>query len=102
VSDREQRLIENQRMIRSANFRAARELEHLLLDPAKRSEQKLELFCACGHPMCDARLTITLDEYERLHTKPNRFVVVPGHENPGVEHVVFHGDGFDVVEKHAG
>jgi hypothetical protein len=42
---------------------------------------------------------LTPRAYERIRSKPRRFVVVAGHEVEAVETVVETGDGYAVVEK---
>jgi hypothetical protein len=55
--------------------------------------------CECARLDCNQLVSLTPKEYERVRTKPRRFVVLPGHEEPGVETVVASGDGYVVVEK---
>jgi hypothetical protein len=42
---------------------------------------------------------MTAAEYARVRSSPERFVVVPGHVLPEVEHVVERTDAYEVVEK---
>ena len=91
------RLAENELVLREANEeieREAREEERAggLRDP------ELEFFCACGRPDCDAKLLLTLSEYEAV-SEPDRFIVAPGHANPEIEQVVEEHDRYVVVEK---
>lgn len=58
--------------------------------------------CECGNPACVEPLAVGLDEYERVRADGTRFVVVPGHERPGVERVVESHDRFLVVENAGG
>jgi hypothetical protein len=45
------------------------------------------------------RVSATRPEYEAIRAVATHFVVVPGHEDPSVEHVVQQTDRFLVVEK---
>jgi hypothetical protein len=40
-----------------------------------------------------------VEEYEAVHRRPHRFIVVPGHENETVERVVEMHPTYSVVEK---
>jgi hypothetical protein len=44
-------------------------------------------------------IELTVREYELIRANPRRFVVVPGHEYPGVETVVGARPGYVIVEK---
>jgi hypothetical protein len=94
VPAREQRIAENERLIRDANQDVALETEGLGLD-----DFEFEFQCACGRDDCDDTVLLTIREYERSHTKPHRFVISPGHAQPAVERVVERHPCFEVVEK---
>jgi hypothetical protein len=65
-------------------------------------DDRLELLCECGDPGCVERISMTISAYAALRADSRQFAVVPGHDLPEVETVVFeHGD-YDVVRKHAG
>lgn len=55
--------------------------------------------CECGMLGCNMLVELTLREYEEVRAHPRRFLLVPGHEIPGVEKVVRAGPGYNVVEK---
>ena len=55
--------------------------------------------CECDQPTCWRAIKIPLDEYERAVEAPDRFVVVPGHEDPTVEVVVETRENFLIVSK---
>ena len=56
--------------------------------------------CECGETGgCDARMLMTLAEYERVRGQRDRFTVVPGHENDEIEDVVQRDDRFVIVDK---
>lgn len=55
--------------------------------------------CECGMLGCNMLVDLTLREYEEVRADPRRFLLVPGHEIPGVETVVRAGPGYNVVEK---
>lgn len=55
--------------------------------------------CECDQPTCWRAIKIPLDEYERAVEAPDRFVVVPGHDDPEVEVVVETRETFLIVSK---
>jgi hypothetical protein len=57
--------------------------------------------CECGRLGCNALVTLTPREYERIRGHPRRFVLLPGHELDQVETVVENTAGYVVVEKRA-
>jgi hypothetical protein len=62
-------------------------------------DDEMEFLCECDDPECLEKVRATHAEYEAIRAVPTHFVVVPGHEDPGVEHVVRHTERFLVVEK---
>jgi hypothetical protein len=57
------------------------------------------VFCECGRNGCDAKVSVTADEYEDVRRESTTFIVFPGHELPETEVVVKANDRFVVVEK---
>jgi hypothetical protein len=55
--------------------------------------------CECARLDCNELVSLTPREYERVRSKPRRFVVLTGHELEEVETIVTTGDGYLVVEK---
>ena len=42
---------------------------------------------------------LTLLEYERVRSRSNQFVIVPGHEIPEIEQVTLASDGYFLIRK---
>jgi hypothetical protein len=61
----------------------------------------LELHCECGNADCDARISITPDEYREVRSDRDTFAVALGHEDDVIEHVVKRTDRYLVVDKDA-
>ncbi len=55
--------------------------------------------CECALLECNAVLTLSVEDYERIRQHARRFFVAPGHEIPAAEDVVERGPGWAVVEK---
>jgi hypothetical protein len=59
-----------------------------------------EFLCECGRGEgCDARVRMTLPDYEHVRQQDDRFVVVPGHEKLRIERVVTRTSAYLVVDK---
>lgn len=103
MNPRLERQARNEALVREVNERIAR------LDEATQEADfgddalRFEFLCECGGDAddvsCDARVEMTLDEYEEVRTQDDRFVLVAGHENTAIEHVVRRTDRFVIVDK---
>jgi hypothetical protein len=63
-------------------------------------EGYFEFHCECGRrEACDAKVRMTIDEYELVRAQDDRFAVSPGHEEAEIERVVESNDRFVVVDK---
>ena len=94
VSLWEQRAARNEALFREVNENIARlEERHgaTITEPV--------FICECANDGCTDQLAVDLDTYQRVREQPRLFFVLPGHQDPQLEHVVeTHGD-FLVVEK---
>jgi hypothetical protein len=59
----------------------------------------MEFLCECDDPDCVEKVSATRAEYEAIRAVATQFVVLPGHEDPDIEHVVQQTERFLVVEK---
>jgi hypothetical protein len=59
----------------------------------------MQFLCECDDPDCLEKISATRAEYEAIRAVATQFVVLPGHEDPAVEHVVQQAESFLVVEK---
>jgi hypothetical protein len=89
----EQRLAENEAIFRRANEQLAGRLQEIA--PTLES---YPFICECGDPHCTQIVNLTLDEYREIRARPDRFLMVPGHDALG-EKVVRSAERFEVVEK---
>jgi hypothetical protein len=91
---RKQRIAANEHSFREINDRLAAELRQV-----RHLPEYVDFVCECGSRSCDARMTLTLEEYERVRADSETFAVLPGHVFPDVE-VVLHGnERFQVLRK---
>ncbi len=84
--------------INEALFRSINERIEAGTWPATRDEVAA-FRCECAALGCNQLLEMTLGDYESVRRDPRHFLVVPGHELPGIEVVVKRTDGYLVVEK---
>jgi hypothetical protein len=95
MGEREERIEHNERLFREVNQRLET-LHHRLDDDDSEPKQWL---CECADTHCVERIELTVDEYERVHAAPARFVVKAGHVIEDVERVIERNDDYAVVEK---
>jgi hypothetical protein len=62
-------------------------------------DEQMEFLCECDDTDCVEKVSATPAEYEAVRAVATQFVVLPGHEDPSVEHVVQQTERFLVVEK---
>ena len=91
---REGRRSQNEVWFRALNER----LEARALDRGSAGAT-FEIVCECALEECTERIGVTASEYERVRESGTHFILVPGHGDDTLEHVVeLHGD-YEVVEK---
>ena len=92
MTSREERLAGNEILFRKVNER--------ILEIGDAWDGMHDLVCECSDTSCMGVLTIHVEDYERLRSKPRCFAVLPGHELPEIEDVVERHQHFLIVEKH--
>src|SRR5213592_4889585 len=95
MDERDERIAKNEAVFRAAN----RELEQADKEAGVGSGGQIEVLCECGLADCGGVITMTIAEYDDIHAERDRFVILPGHENPEVESVVERRDAYLVVDK---
>jgi len=93
VSERERRVGVNESVFREVNER----IEEL---GEEFDASSLEFVCECSDPACNERVSISLAAYEAVRAHPDRFLLLPGHQQLDVERLVEEHDQYLVVEKH--
>jgi hypothetical protein len=95
VDERQERIAKNESVFRAVN----REIKHAEQELGGETDQVIEVLCECGRKGCNELITLTVAEYDGIHSQDDRFVVVRGHESPDIERVVSEGQGYFVVDK---
>jgi hypothetical protein len=90
--DREERIIENEKLFREVNERVA-EIQSNFSGPDP------EWVCECGDETCFEKVRVPIAEYREIRSHGDWFVIVPGHEKAEVEQVVREAGQYVVVEK---
>ena len=95
MNEREERIAKNETVFRAAN----REIEHAEQEEGGGTHRPIEVLCECGRPGCTGLISLTIAQYNDVHSEADRFVVVRGHENPTIETVVEERADYLVVDK---
>jgi len=91
--DRQERLARNESLFRTLN----EEISGLASGLGGR--EPFEFICECSTSGCFERLSLTVEEYERVRQDGTHFFVAEGHEDIEIEQVIGHRDGYVIVEK---
>lgn len=93
TDDRQERLAKNEAVFRLLN-------ENILaLAGTLGGDEPFDFVCECARTECFERIRMTRDEYELVRADGSHFLVVKGHEDPAIEHVVETHDEYAVVKK---
>jgi hypothetical protein len=95
MDERDERIAKNETVFRAAN----REIERAEQEAGGGTHQLIEVLCECGREECSGLISLTVAEYEGVHSEDDRFVVLRGHENPEIERVVEERADYLVVDK---
>ena len=91
---RQRRIADNEESFRAINERLAdglRRVDHL--------PELLDFVCECGSRGCEARVSLSLPEYEAVRDDARSFAVLPGHVYEEAERVVTGNERYEVVRK---
>jgi hypothetical protein len=95
VDERHERIAKNETVFRAAN----REIEHAVKEAGGGTDQSIEVLCECGRQGCSGMITVTVADYDGIHSQDDRFVVLRGHESTEIEKVIEERAGYLVVDK---
>jgi hypothetical protein len=94
VTGREARLAKNE-----ALFRGVNEKVNQVRSGTAGAESYIQFICECGRDNCVEQVQLTRDEYERVRSEPEYFLIKPGHEILDVEFVIERNVRFLIVRK---
>jgi len=95
MDEREKRIAKNETVLRATN----REMERADQAEGATLGQPIEVLCECGRPGCVGVITMTVVDYDGVHSQADRFVVLRGHESIEIEKVVEERADYLVVDK---
>jgi hypothetical protein len=94
TTQREERIVLNEAMFRTANERAA------AWEEREGQSDEVELFyCECASLECREKVALSGAEYEGVRKDPTHFLVARGHDVPDVETVIEEHEEWVVVQK---
>jgi hypothetical protein len=93
---RQERSAKNEALLREVNERIEEVGERLQVLP---DDETLDFRCECGRPACESSVSMSVEAYRRVRSENDRFVLVPGHEDPEIERVVERAERYVVVDK---
>jgi hypothetical protein len=94
TTSRQDRLVENEKLFRTANERLRERVEDIVAPG-----ESIPFLCECIDDTCMARIELTHDEYKNVRAGEDRFVIAPGHPQLDGERIVEEEDHFVVVSK---
>ena len=100
MDERHLRQARNEALLREVNERVATLDRSPRTAWANGSDERFAFQCECGRaPTCGEQISLTLAEYDEVRSQADRFLVMPGHEEPLIERVVLRDDRYLVVDK---
>jgi hypothetical protein len=98
-SESKNRLVKNEQMLRDKNTAVGNGLKNFFADDESIIKAPIAFMCECSRLDCDEHVNTSIELYEKLHKRKDRFTIFPGHSMPSLEKLITHRDEFDVVEK---
>lgn len=98
MDEGERRRARNEALFREVNERIV-ELESGLGGYERDDALLIGFVCECPREDCSELIELTHGQYESVRNDPRRFLVVPGHEDGDIAHVVERHSHYLVVEK---
>jgi hypothetical protein len=93
---REERMVENEKLFRTANERLRTHVEK-----TAAPDGRIPFLCECTDDTCMARVELNRAEYTRVRADENHFVIAPAHPMMESERIVAQNERFWIVEKPA-
>lgn len=93
------KLIKNEQVVRNRNRTFGAALKRYFGGKDEITQTPLEFVCECSDIKCEEPIKVSIEEYEKLHKRRNRFLVVKGHKLPQIEKTVVKKGNMELVEK---
>jgi hypothetical protein len=92
-------LVRQQILVRDLNEHVVGVLKAQNLHLETDGDYPSDFLCECSREACTEMVSLTIEEYESVRSSPTVFAVVPGHETPAVDEILFTNERFSLVEK---
>lgn len=107
ISKAEQRQIENEMIFRRINEKVGSDLDDLDAmhnengdyDMITDEDLRLMFKCECSDENCDARISLKLSQYKKIHVDRSTFIVKTDHQVDPIEEVTVKEKDYNVVVK---
>jgi hypothetical protein len=77
-----------------------RDVNERIAETAERfSSDATEFVCECSDASCAERIETSLETYDEVREDGTQFIVVPGHEDDGIERIVEKRPRYNIVAK---
>ena len=63
------------------------------------SHSEMQFNCECDHQECREVISLSTEEYQRVHREANYFIVFPSHVHLDIEKIISSFSNFALVEK---
>lgn len=93
------KLIKNEQIVRNRNRTVGTALKKYFGGTKEVTETPIEFICECSDIKCEEPIMVTITEYEKMHKRNNRFLIVKGHKSPSVDRTVEDKGKLELVEK---
>lgn len=107
ISMAEQKQIENEMIFRRSNEKVGLDLDEL--DEMHREDGNYNLVrdedlllsfkCECSDENCEARISLLLSKYQRIHIDRDTFIVKTNHQVDPIEKVISTENEYSIVKK---
>lgn len=94
------RSVRNEQVLRKRNINVKNGIKKFFRGDKKVQSTPVAFTCECSVLDCNKHVKVSIDTYEELHKRKDRFTIAKGHETPTVEAIVAKKPGYSVVEKH--
>ena len=103
MQTRHERRARNEALLRQVNEQIER-VDQATQESGLSEDATFEFLCECGRVKgadvsCEEHVEMTLAEYEDVRSQDDRFALVPGHETPELEQVVWRTEKYVIVDK---
>jgi hypothetical protein len=108
LSTSERRMTENQAYFRKKNEQVLKGFENIRKIAAEDGVEPileipitpLQFICECSDSECGKRIPLKIEEWSKIHSKPDTFVVYPGHIVSSIETEVERRESYSIVKKY--